>query len=176
VNNEPIKAVFTYSRDEYLRAVRRHYRTHIYAVRDIVVGMIAVIAGLIIYFSDESRLYAWILIVIGLILLTMVAYAFLVLPKLMYRSDPRLKWEYSLTFYEDRIEFKTKEIDSILKWPLYHSWLGDDEFYILYHGKRNLSVIPRRALKSDNSDERFASLLERKLGPPLHIFHFGKKE
>lgn len=176
MTDTPIKAVFTYTRDEYLRAIRRHYKTNIHAYRDIAAGVFALIAGVIAYLSFGSRFYVWMLIIAGLILLLLVAYAFLILPRLIHRFDPKLKWEYSLVFYDDRIEFRTNDIDSTLQWPLYHSWLRDDEFYILYHGKRHLSVIPRRVLASGGSDEQFAELLQRKIGPPLHVLHFRKKE
>lgn len=166
MNEIPIKAVFTVTREEYLRAVRRHYKTNIHVYRDISIGLAAIVAGIGMYFWNGIQLYSWVLIIPGLILLLLVAYAFLMLPKLIYHSDPKLKWEYSLSFYDDRIEFRTNEIESILKWQLYRAWLRDDEFYILYHGKRNISVIPRRAFDSDGSDNRLTKLLERKLGPP----------
>ena len=134
------------------------------------------LGAVMMYFSLLDPVFGWIVIILGLILLLLVAYALLILPILIYRSDPKLKWEYSLDFYDDRIEFKTRGIDSTLQWQLYHSWVDDDEFYILFHGKRNVSVIPRRVLASDDSDERFAELLQRKIGPPLHSLHFRKKE
>jgi hypothetical protein len=108
------------------------------------------------------------------VLLLLVAYALLVVPALIYRSDPKLKLEYSLLLYSDRIEFKTDNIDSTLRWQLYHSWLRDDEFYILYHGKRNVTVIPCRALNSNDSDQRFAELLRQKIGPPTRVLSFRR--
>ena len=81
------------------------------------------------------------------------------------RSQPKLKDEYSLTFADDGIGFKTSSIDSTLQWSLYQSWLSDDDFYIMYHGKRDLSVIPRRTL-SDKDDERLRQMLTEKIGPP----------
>ena len=103
----------------------------------------------------------------GAVLLALVAYALLLLPTLIYRSQPKLKSEYRLIFSDDGIGFKTDEIDSMLKWSIYHSWLRDDEFYIMYHGKRDLSVVPRRVLTSQDNDERFSNLLKRKIGPSL---------
>jgi len=177
VNNEPIKAVYTYTRDEYLRALRRHYKSRLHLYRDVIFGGLLIAFGFVMmYFSPANPVFAWLSIILGLVLLLILAYAFLVLPALIYRADPKLKWEYSLDFYDDRIEFKTRGIDSTLQWSLYQSWLGDEEFFILYHGKRDLSVIPRRVLKLDNSDARFAKLLERKLGPPQTVSHFRKKE
>lgn len=167
---EPIKAVFTYMRDEYIRAMRRHYRTNIHVYRDIGLGIVMAAVGLWgLYAPYGNKLYSLVVLIPGLVLLLLVAYALFVSPILIYRSYPKLRSEYSLTFYDDRIEFKTENVDSNLGWQLYHSWLRDDEFYILYHGKRNLSVIPRRVLTSPGDDERFAEILRQKIGPPLHM-------
>jgi hypothetical protein len=160
----PIKTVFTFTRDEYLRALRRHYKSVLHPVRDVIVGLAMLVAGLLLYSAYGGLFYLLVPTILGAILLIIVVYALLILPVLIYRSDPRLKWEYSLTFFDDRIEFKTNEVDSTLGWPLYHSWRRDDEFYILYYGKRDLSVIPRRAFESDESDRQFTALVERKIG------------
>jgi hypothetical protein len=170
VNSEPIRAIYTYTRDEYLRALRRHYRSRIHVYRDLVLAAFFIVLGsYVVYYSPPNWLFGWFLIVLGMVLLLMVAYALVILPALIFRSDPKLKWEYSLTFDDDKIEFKTNDIDSTLGWQLYHSWLRDDEFYILYHGKRDLSVIPRRVLFLDDSDERLAELLQSKIGAPIII-------
>ena len=168
VDNEPIKAVFTYTRDEYIRAMRRHYRKNLNVYRDVglAILMIALGAATLYFWPQANWLFGWLVIVLGVVLLLMVVYALVILPALIYLWDPKLKWEYSLAFYEDRIEFKTQNVDSILRWQFYHSWLRDDEFYILYHGKRDVTVMPRRALTFDNSDKRFAELLKRKIGLP----------
>ena len=43
--NEPIEAVFTYSRDEYIRAMRRHYNSVLQVRRDLFIGIIFVVSG-----------------------------------------------------------------------------------------------------------------------------------
>lgn len=104
--------------------------------------------------------------VAGGFLLALVIYAICLLPYMIYRYQPKLKSEYHLQFRDDAIGFQTDEIDSELKWSIYHSWLRDAEFYILYHGKRDVSVIPRRAL-SDHADDRLADLLSLHIGRSL---------
>ena len=42
-------------------------------------------------------------------------------------------------------------------------------FDILYHGKRNLTVLPRRVLSTVDADQRFEGLLRRKIAErPSH--------
>lgn len=161
---ESIDVTFTITRDEYIRAMRRLYRKRLRIGRDIVGGLIAVCVGLYLLKSTQQFVLAWLLIIAGAFLLVLVGYAILLLPSIIYRSQPKLKSEYQIQFRDDGIGFKTSEIDAQLQWTMYHSWLRDDEFYMLYHGTRDVSVIPRRAILH-GADERLGVLLQRTIGP-----------
>ncbi len=106
---------------------------------------------------------AWLLALAGGSMLTLLMYAVFLLPHMIYDYQPKLKSEYKLRFQDNGIGFKTDEIDAQLKWKMYHSWIRDAEFYILYHGKRDVSVIPRRALK-DDADKNLSELLRKHIG------------
>ncbi|NEQ55650.1 MAG: YcxB family protein [Leptolyngbya sp. SIO3F4] len=107
----------------------------------------------------------WLVMIVGAILLAMIGYALFLLPLLVYRSQPKLKAEYSLGFSESGIDFKTNQVDSKLQWSLYQSWWSDSDFYILYYGKRDLTVIPRRVL-DESAEQRLQDLLLSQLGKP----------
>lgn len=162
----PVEATFTISRDEYIRAMRRYYKTKLQLKRDLAGSVVAILAGIYLLRSTIMPGLAWLLVIAGAILLMLLIYAVVLLPHLIYRYQPKLQSEYRLRFRDDAIRFHTDEIDSELKWSIYHSWLRDAEFYILYHGKRDVSVIPRRALE-DAADEQLAELLRQKIGPAL---------
>ena len=161
-----ISTSFTITRDEYIRAMRQHYRTRLQVKRDLVGGAMAIAVGFYLLNKNEATTFAWFLIAAGIVLVSLVVYAIFVLPAWIYRSQPKLKDEYRLEFRDDGIGFKTKEIDAMLKWSIYHSWLRDKEFYILYHGIRDVSVIPRRSF-ANGDDELLIDMLERKIGPSL---------
>lgn len=163
---DSVEATFTISRDEYIRAMRRYYKTKLQLKRDLVASVAAILAGIYVLQGTSMSGLAWLLIIAGAILLMLVIYAVILLPDMIYRYQSKLQSEYRLRFSDDAIGFQTDEIDSELKWSIYHSWLRDDEFYILYHGKRDVSVIPRRALEN-GADERLAVLLSQKIGPAL---------
>ncbi|WP_144056621.1 YcxB family protein [Rhodopirellula europaea] len=163
--NSPVTTTFTFTRDEYILAMKRHYRSALNVGRDVVAGLLAVAGGIFLVMRSSGGWTAWALLVAGVVLLSMVAYALFVLPSIIYRSQPKLKDEYSLRFAEDGIGFKTRSIDSTLQWSIYQSWLFDNDFYIMYHGKRDLSVIPRRTLSADD-DLRLRQMLTAKIGPP----------
>ncbi|MCY2984675.1 MAG: YcxB family protein [Planctomycetota bacterium] len=161
-----ISAAFTITRPEYVRAIRRYYKTKLHVKRDLVGGVIAIAGGVFLLNTIENVTVAWLLIVSGVVLASLVLYAIFALPAMIYRSQPKLKDEYRLEFREEGIGFKTKNIDSNLEWSIYHSWLRDNEFYILYHGTRDVTVVPRRSFASGDED-RLKDLLVRKIGLSL---------
>ncbi len=161
---ESVEATFTITRDEYVRAMRRYYKTKLQWKRDFVGGAVALVAG--IYLLQTSTMipaFGWLLVLAGGFMLALLMYAVFLLPHMIYRYQPKLKSEYRLRFWEDGIGFQTDEIDAQLKWAFYHSWIQDAEFYILYHGERDVSVIPRRALK-DDADKNLSDLLRQHIG------------
>ncbi len=162
----PVAINFTFSRDEYVLAMRRHYKTTLKVGRDVIAGIVAVALGLYLILTSMGWI-AWVLLGVGAVLLAMVAYAMFLLPRMIYNSQPTLKNEYHLEFSDDGINFKTDGVDSTLQWSLYQSWLCDKDFYIMYHGKRNLSVIPRRVLAPDAADGRLKEMLENHIGPAM---------
>lgn len=101
-----------------------------------------------------------------MLLLLVVLYGLVILPSLLYNSQPLLKSQYHLTFSNDEMRFRAEGVDSTINWPFYRSWLRDDDFYILYYGKRDLSVIPRRAFRTAEDDDALFDLLTQKIGHP----------
>jgi YcxB-like protein len=144
--------------------MKRHYQSALQVRRDVVGGLLAIAGGSYMLLSFDAGWFAWLLLGAGVVLLAMVGYALFVLPNMIYQSQPKLKDQYSLTFSDDGIAFKTINIDATLQWSFYHSWLFDDDFYIMYHGRRDLSVIPRRSL-TDGDDLHLRELLTKNVGP-----------
>ncbi len=166
--SDPVVTTFTFTREEYVKAMKRHYKTALKVRRDVIAGVVAIVIGLYLAFTYGTAWFTWLLLVLGAILLSLVAYALFLLPRMIYNSQPKLKNEYRLSFADDGIGFETEGIDSTLQWSLYQSWLRDNEFYIMYHGKRDLSVIPRRALISDDADRRLREMFENHIGPSVN--------
>jgi hypothetical protein len=159
---ESIDAVFTITRSEYVRAMRRYYMTKFNVVRDSLIGVAAIGLGWYYLSIPGDSFFGWLPIAAGVAMLGMQVYIVTLLPGLHYRYEPKLKSEYRLQFRDEGLRFQTDDIDSELKWSLYNSWKRDDEFFYLFHGKRNVSVIPRRALV--DADEKLAAMLQRQIG------------
>lgn len=163
--NHSVSATFTYQRDEYIRAVRHHYKTILHLRRDTIAAIGCIVLGLYLVAIAKLNWLGWLVILISVALLAMMGYTLFLLPTLVYRGQPKLKDSYSLRFSEDGIDFKTQQIDSTLQWSLYHTWRITPEFYILYYGKREFTIIPRRVF-SPADDEQLQALVHQQLGKP----------
>jgi len=148
--------------------MKRHYRRQFQVVRNSVVSLFSI--GFGVYFiRTESLIWlGWLLVGMGGILIAMLGYALLILPLLIYETQLKLKDRYDLCFSEEGIQFETDKINSNLQWSLYDSWQFDDEFYILFYGKRELTVVPRRVL-DETSDRYLHALLTQQLGEPKFV-------
>lgn len=155
---------FTFTRGEYIRAMRNLYVATLSIKRDVIISVLMISAGLYLVYHDAGW-FGWLLIALSVILLCLIAFAVFVLPVLIYRGQPKLKDEYRLSFSDECIQFRTVSIDSTLQWSMYQKWRYDDEFYILHHGQHDVSVLPRRALRSRADDDQLRAMLERHIGP-----------
>lgn len=162
---QPIQAVFTISRAEYIQAIRRHYRS-LNNGQDLAFSFMAIVLGSFAVQSGIGQFLGWAVIGVCLLLFLKLIYAFLLIPVLMYRNQPKLQSEYRLAFHESGIHIQTDQIQSQLQLSFYHSWRLDDRFYYLYYGKRDLSIIPRRAFSAE-ADAQFSEMLRHQIGPPL---------
>ena len=86
--------------------------------------------------------------------------AFVVLPPLAFRYEPKFRDEYSLMFSPDGIHFHTAHIDSNLAWNLYSRALVDAHSYVLYYGSRTFTVIPKRVFQNTEQQAAFDQLLD----------------
>ena len=130
---------------------------------DLVVAAVSGLAGSYVLWAEGI---SWVSIgglVVCLALLLIVFGALVVVPSQVYRGSEKLKQEYEITFSVDGLHFQTAGIDSRLEWELYKNWIEGPEFFILYHGEREFSVIPKRAFENDDERKRFKGLLSGKV-------------
>src|SRR5207248_7024777 len=81
--------------------------------------------------------------------------AFAVIPRISFRSQPKFRDEYSLSFSPEGIHFHTAHIDSDLQWGMYTSALVDAHSFILYYGTQQFTVIPKRVFRDGSQRQTF---------------------
>ena len=94
------------------------------------------LAALGAYFwrSPNSHWFGVAFVLVSAVFSLILVAAFLVIPHLAFRHQPKFRDEYSLKFSPEGIHFKTGHIDSHLEWSIYSRALVDAHSYVLYWG------------------------------------------
>ena len=88
---------------------------------------------------------------------------FLLIPPLTFRRESRLQEEVSLTFSPESVHLKTKDVDSQLQWSTFSMALIDSRSYLLYSGKSNFALIPKRVFQDTDHQKAFEQLLVQQI-------------
>lgn len=138
----PITASFTYEPGEFMRGLRRVLaRRHRARFDSLIAVAIAAFGGYLWITRGFGALPA-LLCGVSAVFLGLLGYGVLVLPRLVERSHAKLREPCTLSFSGEGIHFRTPTIDSRIDWSLYRAWAEDDEFLYLFHGKRDVSIVP----------------------------------
>jgi len=135
--------------------MRAHYADHLRLRLDISIIVVIGLAGAWLWPSLSSKVFLGVSVSFALVLFS----AFFVIPRLAFRSEPKFRDEYSLTFSPDGIHFHTVHIDSNLAWNLYSRALVDAHSYVLYYGSRTFTVIPKRVFQNIEQQSAFDQLV-----------------
>lgn len=155
---ENVNLSFRYAEQDYVRALRAHYATRLRVPLDIAVTAAVALLGAYELRSGSRLFGIGLLCLSGVFILILVA-AFAVIPRIWFRSQPKLRDEYSLRFSPEGIHFQTAHINSDLRWTMYTRALVDAYSFILYYGNQQFTVIPKRVFSDGAERESFERLL-----------------
>jgi hypothetical protein len=139
--------------------MRSHYASHLRPRLDIVLAIGLAALGAYLLRAPSSHWFGVLAVgasaVFGLILIA----AFLVIPPLAFRHQPKFRDEYALTFSPEGIHFQTAHVDSHLEWTIYSRALVDSHSYVLYWGSQTFTIIPKRVFQNAEQQGAFDQLL-----------------
>ena len=157
--NDTVNLSFRYSKGDIVRAMRSHYASRMRPRLDIVMAVGFAAAGAYLWRSPSSHWAGVFFAGVAAALILMLFAAFVVIPNLAFRLEPKYRDDYSLVFSSEGIHFRTVHIDSLLQWSLYSRALIDGHSYLLYYGSRTCSIIPKRVFQSSEQQRAFEGLL-----------------
>jgi hypothetical protein len=161
--NSTINLSFRYAESDYVRALRAHYASYLRLRLDIVVTVVLVGIGVYLWRSSSLHWLGLACIVIAVAFALMLIAAFIIIPPLAFRREPKFRDNYSLTFSPEGIHFRTAHIDSQLQWSMYSRALIDAHSYILYYGSRQFTAIPKRVFQGVEQQRAFEQLLTQQV-------------
>jgi hypothetical protein len=162
--SEPVTIIFTHREKEYVAATRLFY-ARVYHTRFlIVISSIVLSLGLGLFVINVDFLFGTVAMVVGLILLVINLYAYFVTPAQHFRRNAKFQEEYDLRFSEDGLLFRSKNVESKLKWSFYSKTWETPNYYFLFYDKGLFTLIPKRVFTSERQQWAFQDLLRRKIG------------
>jgi hypothetical protein len=159
--NSTVSLSFHYLESDYVRALRAHYATRCRLPWDLVATVVLVSIGAYLCWSQGPDWLGIGSLVIGVTFALMLIAAFIVIPPLAFRREPKFRDDYTVTFSPEGIHFRTAHIDSQLQWSLYSRAFVDAHSYILYYGNHQFTVIPKRVLQNVEQQQAFEQLLSQ---------------
>jgi hypothetical protein len=170
VANATVSLSFSYLKSDIVRAMRFHYASLLRPKLDIAVAVALAALGAYFWRSPGSHwfgvLFVGASIAFGLILIA----AFLIIPPLAFRRQPKFRDAYSLIFSPEGIHFQTPRIDSHLEWSIYSRVLVDADSYLLYWGSRTFTIVPKRVFQNMDQQSAFEQLLAERVAKIIRKF------
>lgn len=143
---ESKSVTFKYTEQDYVHAYRLHYKKHLNLKLSIPVAIFFVGIGVTMLILQAGWAWVWMLLIILCSLILFSAYAsFYMVPKSQYKKTPTVKETYTFTFSLEEIKFHTESIKSRANWGIFNDYQEDDHSIIMYYGKREMTIIPKRA-------------------------------
>lgn len=164
-NTNKVELRYSLTEQEYLSAVRFYLMRSKRLMVRVIVWLVLVLAGLfLLNVVIDFILPIWFILALVVLIGVAFFHGYLVdLPRRYFRSDPKFRQEYNLTFTDAGIEFKTQDINSSIAWSLYTRVVENENFYILVYGENipSLSILPKRAFRDSNEENDFRQMLRR---------------
>ncbi|MHB1033842.1 MAG: YcxB family protein [Pirellulales bacterium] len=159
VETSTVSLSFRYRESDYVRAVRAHHASPLRQRLDFLLAVVLAIVGAHFWRTADLHWVGVVCVVASACLAMMMVAACVVVPRWVFRSEPKFHDEYSLTFSSDGVHFRTAHIDSQLQWSLYSRALIDAHSYLLYYGSRQFTLIPKRVFQSTEKEQEFEQLV-----------------
>ena len=157
--SETVSLLFRYAESDYVRALRAHYSSRLRVRFDIFAAIVVALLGAYFWRSPDYHWLSVVCLVASVSLVFILFAAFVVIPPMAFRGEAKFRDDYSLTFSQDGIHFRTAHIDSQLQWTMYSRALIDEHSYVLYYGSRQFTVIPKRVFQNSEQQQLFEQLL-----------------
>jgi hypothetical protein len=156
--DETVNLSFRYSQSDY-SAMRSHYASAFALDSTLPYRSLLALAGAYLLRIPSWHWFGMFFVATSAVFVLILLAAFVIIPPVVFRIQPKFRDEYSLTFSQKAIHFRTAHIDSQLRWSLYSRALVDSHSYLLYYGSRTFTVIPKRAFQSADQQHAFEHLL-----------------
>jgi YcxB-like protein len=170
---ERVQLNFQLTEKEYIAAIRLYalHSTEI-LVRLVIMWILASAGLFLLTIILDFALPIWALVaLLGLVGVSLTQGYLFDRPRRYFRSDPKFRDEYNLTFSDSGIEFRTEHVNASIAWSMFTRVIENDKFYLTVYGRdlHAVSVIPKRAFVSSQQEAAFREMLRRHIDSSLKL-------
>ena len=137
-----------------------NYRNSFLRITDRIAGTIAILAGITLLIVVGWRWWLAILFPLAIAEWSDFLHLHTLQAWIFFKRNPKFRDEYTLTFKQENLHFKTISIDSTLLWSHYDSVIEDSILFLLNYGKSMYTVVPKRAFKNEDEINQFRKLVQ----------------
>ncbi len=154
-----IKLTFTYTKKEYVQAVRNYLMAaKLISKFNLVFIVLFVLFSIYYTIATGFNILSTIALIVSVFAFAIGMIAYFWMPIKTYQQVLKLHETYHLGFSQESIEFKTATIDSTLQWSTYTQvWKSSQCFYLI-QTTNVYSVIPLRVFKDEEEIKAFESM------------------
>jgi hypothetical protein len=152
---------------EYLAASRLYLLSSPSTLTRLTTLLVLVLAVALLFSFLFTDFPAWAMLSLALLLEAALLYNILYrVPLQFFRGDEKFRDKYHLTFSDEGISVKTRQIDSKLAWSLYSKVIEGTNLYLLIYGKdtRMMTMVPKRAFQNRVEEKRFRKMVSEHIG------------
>jgi len=163
----PLELSFTYTEDEYVSAARFFFTRGVELKFRLYLSLGFFACALLIGWLAFDVYVTAMVLIPGLLVLARYWYVYSAQPRSYFRSNPKFRDPYELTFSDEGVLFRSKGVESRLAWDFYTSVLETPEHFFLVYGKDMFSLLPKRVFRDRRQESALRELLRRKFGAKM---------
>ncbi|MDO5519520.1 MAG: YcxB family protein [bacterium] len=154
---------FTYEKKEWIRGYRLYQfiMKRITKLELVVMALLPVIWGGM-FFIEGMSMFTSILLAALVLVYGTTGFILFIQPELIFKKTEKYHQEYQMIFTDNTILFETTEISSKLGWDVYSGYCEKKEFFYLLQKNVNYTLLPKRAFKTKQEEDKFRELLKKK--------------
>src|SRR5690242_3720251 len=103
---------FKYTEKEYASAVKWYYMKSSSIIIDFIIAVTIIATGSFLLLYNHNSIINMFMVALGILFLSILIYAIYINPIRIFRSEPKFRDEYFLSFADESISFKTENINS----------------------------------------------------------------
>jgi hypothetical protein len=153
-----VRLRFIYNEQDVLAGYRLHFKNTLRIKLTLLVSFLSIALGIFYLSFDSGVNVGYLLIIMPVVLIGILLFVMFVFPRILYKRQTKFNEPYSIIFSPEAILFSKAEKETQLDWRVYSRAVEDAHCYILYFGRNDFTIVPKRVFPSEEAEESFKKM------------------